>query len=420
MAETITMKINKMEDVQWMWQSNSNPWSKTEAARWSPYADIDNFIIEAAYSKNEEYVKLDGYVIDLKNKVQISRKNEKNQRPIQRTLANKEDKHMREDRFISDPIAPHRRAGAEYGWVSPFIIEVRKYLELEPEQLPSKNKTIVPIIVEKAAAGIIEEGKTIGKPYEAEKLSQILLEQKDKDINQVWTCCAYLYSMESFLYKKLNETMRPIGNHEHEKIWQSKIRTLGPFCLLLWDNPFNTKLTTGKVLFRVGKLTEKQISIYKDLAKNPEEYRSFQAFTSCSRDSHIAEKFPSANVLFIMEIAGAFCVDLKPISLYPEEEEELITPGVCFTVKSYEFDATKKKHIIYLILKQRFSQSEFDSVTNGENTSSNNDPNSLHLLARVYDLDGCDLTLLLHYRNYFSRRVGVADLSRYDRDGLII
>ncbi|CAF5059856.1 unnamed protein product, partial [Rotaria sp. Silwood1] len=161
--------------------------------------------------------------------------------------------------------------------------------------------------------------------------------------------------MESFLYKKLNETMRPIGNHEHEKIWQSKIRTLGPFCLLLWDNPFNTKLTTGKVLFRVGKLTEKQISIYKDLAKNPEEYRSFQAFTSCSRDSHIAEKFPSANVLFIMEIAGAFCVDLKPISLYPEEEEELITPGVCFTVKSYEFDTTKKKHIIYLMLKQRFS-----------------------------------------------------------------
>ncbi|CAF5059768.1 unnamed protein product, partial [Rotaria sp. Silwood1] len=290
-----------MEDVQWMWQSNSNPWSKTEAARWSPYADIDNFIIEAAYSKNEEYVKLDGYVIDLKNKVQISRKNEKNQRPIQRTMANKEDKHMREDRFISDPIAPHRRAGAEYGWVSPFIIEVRKYLELEPEQLPSKNKTIVPIIVEKAAAGIIEEGKTIGKPYEAEKLSQILLEQKDKDINQ--------------------EIMNM------KKIWQSKIRTLGPFCLLLWDNPFNTKLTTGKVLFRVGKLTEKQISIYKDLAKNPEEYRSFQAFTSCSRDSHIAEKFPSANVLFIMEIAGAFCVDLKPISLYPEEEEELITPG---------------------------------------------------------------------------------------------
>ncbi|CAF1186554.1 unnamed protein product [Rotaria sordida] len=70
---------------------------------------------------------------------------------------------MREARFLHDPIAPQRPAGSEYGWVSPFIIEVRISLELEPEQLPSKDAKIIPKIVEKAAAGIIEEGKKDNK-----------------------------------------------------------------------------------------------------------------------------------------------------------------------------------------------------------------------------------------------------------------
>ncbi|CAF2931340.1 unnamed protein product [Rotaria sp. Silwood2] len=127
---------------------------------------------------------------------------------------------------MHDPSAPKRPVGGEYGWVSPFIVAVRKYLKLDPEQLPSKDKTIVSTIVETAAAGIIEEGKNIGKLYEGNKLAEILLEKKNQEINQVWTCCAYLYSMESFLYKNLDEAMRLIGSSDHEKVWEKYYKHL--------------------------------------------------------------------------------------------------------------------------------------------------------------------------------------------------
>ncbi|CAF3247527.1 unnamed protein product [Rotaria sp. Silwood2] len=251
-----------------------------------------------------------------------------------------------------DPIAPRRPFGGQYGWISPFIIEVRRYLGLEKKQLPSKDKKLVPILVEKAAQGIIEEGKQIGKLIEAEELAKQLREQKDKGMEEVWKRCAYLYSLESFLYIKLNEVMRLIGGKEHEQIWKNKVRTLGPFCLLLWDDPINTKMKTNTKLYRGANLTDNQIATYEEMAKHPDEYRSFQAFTSCSRNLEKAKEF--GNTLFIMEVEGAFIADISDLSQCPDEEEELMSPGVCFSVQGVEFDRKVKKRCIYLKLAQRY------------------------------------------------------------------
>ncbi|CAF4285634.1 unnamed protein product, partial [Rotaria sordida] len=123
--------------------------------------------------------------------------------------------------------------------------------------------------------------------------------------------------------------MRLVGDKEHEQVWRSKVRTLGPFCLLLWDDPFNQKATVKKTLYRGAELTKEQIAKYEDMAKDKEAFGSFQAYTSCSRNLAVAE-FLSGNTLFIMEVMYAFIADLSPLSEYSEEEEELITPGVCF------------------------------------------------------------------------------------------
>ena len=155
-----------------------------------------------------------------------------------------------------------RPYGGLYGFISPFIQAVVKDLNLKKDRLPSKNKTIVPMIVEKAALGIIEEGKKIGKQREAEEIANQLIEKKNAGMEEVWRCCAYLYSLKSFLYKKLNETMRLIGSEEHEQIWRSKIRTFGPFCLLLWDNPFNSKIITSETkLYRGAQLSDDLINL---------------------------------------------------------------------------------------------------------------------------------------------------------------
>jgi hypothetical protein len=147
--------------------------------------------------------------------------------------------------------------------------------------------------------------------------------------------------------------MRLIGSKQHEQIWRSKINTLGPFSLLLWDNPFDTKIIKpGTELYRGANLPDHLITTFnEDCSKDEKPWHTFQAFTSCSRNRSIAESF--GNVLFIMKTQIAFTVDLSSLSEYAHEEEELLYPGVSFTIDKMEFDKKKKKHLIYLTLQQR-------------------------------------------------------------------
>jgi hypothetical protein len=338
-------------DVQWMWNASINPFSKSQQAEWSPYSDVESIIIEKRFKAGEGHAVFDNYHIDFKRKLQISNDDKNKQRPVKRIVRNKDEIPLRQERFTFTPISPKRPFAGLYGWISPFIRAVAKDLNITKDQLPSKDETTVPMIVEKAALGIIEEGKKVGRQCEGEKLAKILREKIDAGMKEVWKCCAYLYSMESFLYKKLNEIMRLIGDEEHEQEWRNKVHTLGPFCLLLWDNPSNYKTTKrGTIFYRGATLTAEQISSFKDdCSKKKKPFRSFPSFTSCSRSRAKAEPF--GNVLFIMTVKHAFTVDLKPFSEYPDEEEELLSPSVCFTVDRVE--KHKKKHEIYLTLVQQ-------------------------------------------------------------------
>ncbi|CAF4171836.1 unnamed protein product, partial [Rotaria magnacalcarata] len=124
------------------------------------------------------------------------------------------------ERFVDLPVDSARPFGGQYGWVSPFIIEIRRALGLSENQLPSNNPELIPMLVEKAAQGIIAEGKSMGKEQEANKIAKILTAQKNNKVEDVWKCCVYLYTLESFLYKILNKTMRLIGSKEDEQNWQ--------------------------------------------------------------------------------------------------------------------------------------------------------------------------------------------------------
>lgn len=109
----------------------------------------------------------------------------------------------------------------------------------------------------------------------------------------------------------------------------------------------------GTTLYRGADLSDDLIAIFKDdFLKDPKPWRTFQAFTSTTRNRTIAEQF--GNVLFIMTTKVAFTVDLTSLSAYAhEEEEELLFPGVSFMINRMDFDQEKNKHIIYLNLQQR-------------------------------------------------------------------
>ncbi|CAF1255524.1 unnamed protein product [Adineta steineri] len=360
---------NSLKTIEWKWQSNPNPWSKTEPPTWSQYSDVENLIIERAFLNKQPRAILDDYYIDFKHYLQILNSDNNKQRSVKRIERNREDKHLREERFVDLPVASDRSFGGQYGWISPFIVEVRRYLGLKLDELPSKKPGMIPMLVEKAAQGIIEEGKHIGKQKEAEELADCLREKKNKRIEEVWQRCAYLYSLESFLYTTLNANMRLVGSKEEEHIWRHTVQTLGPFCLLLWDDPYNKKVKTNIELYRGAKLKPEQIAVYKKMAGNKKEYGSFQGFSSCSRNREKAEGF--GNTLFIMKVLFAFIADISKLSEYPNEEEEIVTPGVCFRVLRVEEEPEKGKHLIYLELTQRFSNKDHQqiSIQNTPNTN---------------------------------------------------
>jgi hypothetical protein len=365
MASAASVSNKSSTRVQWMWNANADPFLKSKKpVEWRRFSDVENMMIEKAFTAGERHAILDEYHIDFKYNLQISNNDSNKQRPVKRVVCGKDDKLLREERFLPNPVAPDRPFGGQYGFISPFIKEVVKDLNLTKERLPSKDKTVVPMIVEKAALGIIEEGKKIGKKREAEGIANQLIEKKNADIKEIWKCCAHLYTLESFLYKKSNEVMRLIGSEQHEQVWRSKIRTLGPFCLLLWDNPFDKKLTKpGKILYRGANLPNDLITLFKeDCSKDPKPWHSFQAFTSCTRNRGVAEQFGNANVLFIMKARIAFTVDLAELSEYSHEEEELLFPGVSFTIDKVDFDKNKNKHLIYLTLQQRHNSKSIQSL----------------------------------------------------------
>ncbi|CAF4252725.1 unnamed protein product, partial [Rotaria sordida] len=126
------------------------------------------------FQDKQPRAQLDDYFIDFESNLQTSNTDIYKQRPIKRVVRKREDKHLREARFMDLPVSYGRSFGGEYGWVSPFVIEVRRDLKLEPNDLSSNNPSLIPILVEKAAEGIIEEGTSIRKKCEAEKLAKML------------------------------------------------------------------------------------------------------------------------------------------------------------------------------------------------------------------------------------------------------
>lgn len=347
MASPMTISSDRPHIAEWIWQARSEP------AKWNYFSDVENLLIEDALTNRQQRAVLDGYSIDLDRNMLVYNNDQHEQRDVKRVVRKKEDKRVRVERFMNLPVASDRSIGGQYGFVSPFVIEVRRHLGLAPDQLPSNKSELIPVLVEKAAQGFLAEGQRLEKQREAEKLARLLLEKKNGTMKEVWQRCAYLYSLNSFLYQSLNAAMRLVGSTEGNETWRSKVPTLGPFCLLLWDNPFNIRMKTNIELYRGATLSPEQIAAYKAMAEREEQYGSFQGFSSCSRNRTRAENFGSA--LFIIQVKFAFSVDLSAVSDYPEEEEELVTPGVCFRVVHVDFDSKKNKDLIYVELRQRWN-----------------------------------------------------------------
>ncbi|CAF3127335.1 unnamed protein product, partial [Rotaria sp. Silwood2] len=207
-------------NFEWLWKSNTDPWSAKEEAKWSRYSDIENEIIEEAYQNKKDVALLDDYHIDLANRIQISNTNVNNQRPVKRSEINRGDEgRLREQRFFSSPIHPKAPFYFREAYrIRSFFLE-ETFARINFQGWSTKAKIE---IVDEAARGLIEEGKLAGKQREAEWMAKELMRVREDNLVTIWKCCIRLYTMESFLYRKLNETMRLAGSEDmrDKVLWQ--------------------------------------------------------------------------------------------------------------------------------------------------------------------------------------------------------
>ncbi|CAM4853695.1 unnamed protein product [Rotaria socialis] len=321
--------------IQWMWRSNTDPWVSKQTIQWTSYSDVETAIIEQARQRKAPEALLDNYHINFQHLVQISNNNCRKQRPVKRVVYGRENAPLRTDRFMPNPTSPSR---SFVGWgdiQNDFLNAVTSHFKIRYQL---RNAAARRLWVEKAAEGLIVEGKIIGKQKEAEWMAEQLLQVKEATGKEIWEVCARLYTMESFLYKKMNEIMRLSGEKKHTHLLQSKVPTFGPFALLLrgLTQHANKKIT----VYRGSELTRDIIEQYTYLGGD----RFFPAFTSTSRSRIKAAEF--GNVLFEIQIAEV--VDVSQCSAYPDEEEVLLPPHFMFNVQSCTFDDIRGKWIIRL------------------------------------------------------------------------
>jgi hypothetical protein len=341
--------MNTQQQTVWMWKSNVDPQSNIEPDEWKHYSDIENCIIESAYQQNKNKVELDDYCINFSEQVQVMKPDSNKQRPIKRMTV-KRDEYVRSERFtLQQPQLTNKSFSLKsyFGGMSSFLYAsgYARNENLSNDELED--------LLEKAAAGIEEEGTKMGKKTEAQFMANELRKQRGQGKKKIGECCIKLYTMESFLYKLFNQVMREAevkDNHGFSFVLnrdKNYGRTLGPYCSLLCIYLHITPRQKDIVVFRGVELTDEMID---DYTKNVGKTIKWESYSSTTKNKQKALKF-AGNTLFQIYIHPRSvypCVDISSVSQYRHEEEVLLSPGIDINIDRVEFNQEINKHIIHM------------------------------------------------------------------------
>ena len=200
--------------------------------------------------------------------------------------------------------------------------------------IPTDNTSII--------NGILQEGQVQNKKTQAACLVMDLNNFDPDNTVLLGLRCIKLYTRDSFLPKTVNRALRR---------WDfTKVKTLGPFCKVLYQqfDQYRTNIDSVKV-YRGAYLRWYDIYDYKN-AIGKERLR-WLGFTSASKILSIAETF-CRNTLLIIRLKKVYndgrVLDISKISQFPEECEILFRHGVEFTVDRYKFKKSIKRYTFFL------------------------------------------------------------------------
>ncbi|CAF2077049.1 unnamed protein product [Rotaria magnacalcarata] len=300
----IKLAANELQTFSYEIESNPNPFDENEDKEWKRYPDFENKFIENSYQNQEKEVELNNYKIDFTRNIQFDKQYRYKQRPVKRQIIDISN-YVRQERFCfpEEPLKSFANHGKEADLYTSWFI---KHYEIAD----TDNKNLYPI-AELAAQGILIEGKLLNQEFDAHQTGDEL--KCCKSDEEIKRCAARLYSVESFLYKLLNQTLINEG--------MSKIETLGPLCHLLNANMYCDVFDKEQIVYRGANLTDGILEEYKNAIHTTIQWLSF---TSTSKVRQVSENF--GNTLFIIRLHEKSVqsqFDLSSVSYYPEEQEVL-------------------------------------------------------------------------------------------------
>ena len=234
MSSELEPVANDTDAIIWMWKSNTDPFDFAERAQWTRYSWTTSLIIENAYKNGASSIAInDYYMIDLHHMLQINICDMNRQRPVNRCQNTENEMDEGSKRFTfslrdiegSTSMDNGKRQGCEFllNWVftcnngesNPKFSEIFQLvcegIQIEAQLLNVPNKKVKEIIDE------LEQMKTEVK-NKSERLS----------VKSLSKCCARIYTKDCFLHKLINLCLR--------KSDHSKLKTLGPYCYLLYNH----------------------------------------------------------------------------------------------------------------------------------------------------------------------------------------
>ena len=360
---------------QWQWQSNHNPWCKPRKRKWTSYPPRENYLIEKAYYEQKETI-IGDYVVDPLRKIQKRNDNSYAQRPVRRVRQFDIEDYERSERYFETetPKTLNQLFGSLQDLVCFLSKRNHKILEFterykrieEENDLETLNKEIVPEL----RTCLQEELKKLDlNEVTKEPRSLLYIKIKEKidkrnqelisifhkefqSLNEFYACVLKAYTMNAFLYQKLNQYLRNDDWITHDNLLAYTFCVCKAFFNLKKNPNSNEKLLMQTLkesetlkLYRGTALDESSLSHYN---VKRQRYFSWNAVTSTTTNRDIAKHFmyQSADiakkkypVLFIIdvpilkvELGYLRFLEVRSCSAQPQEDEVILPPGSAFEI----------------------------------------------------------------------------------------
>lgn len=156
---------------------------------------------------------------------------------------------------------------------------------------------------------------------EFEERIQALKETSSDSTTAFTRALAWLYTMESWVFKDTNRALR-----EDSKVCLTALAPYVKATIRMWKGR-GTEATYAGRLYRRNQLQPQQLGEYESIG----ERFLWPAFTSTTRTFTTDDYF--GRVLFVIEIPNhlrQFAIDVTPESVFPDEDEVLLCPNVAF------------------------------------------------------------------------------------------